>query len=116
MKGSIQSVILRRHFKKDASLRLTANLTRSLSTSSSNLPENRNNAIAFIGLGAMGREMATNLFTKTASAHAAVSQNQSSPLSFVVCDAISEAATSFARSFRERFPSVNVEVVQTPGE
>ena len=115
MKGSRQSIILYRQAKNTPSGQLVSRIHRSFSTTSEH-PESRKNAIAFIGLGAMGREMASNLFTKTASAHEAVSQNQSTPLSFVVCDANSEAASSFARSFRERFPSINVHVADNPGE
>ncbi|KAG9014996.1 hypothetical protein FRB94_007068 [Tulasnella sp. JGI-2019a] len=68
----------------------------------------RDHAIAFVGLGAMGRQMATNLFSKTFTVD--------SNASFVVCDALPEAAHAFARSFQEQHPTAKIDVVRTPGE
>lgn len=80
---------------------------RSLS-SSAHSTSDRQHAVAFIGLGAMGRQMANNLFSKTLEA--------TPNASFVVCDALPEAANAFARSFQEQYPTAAIDVVHTPGE
>ncbi|KAG8926759.1 hypothetical protein FRC00_002600, partial [Tulasnella sp. 408] len=68
-------------------------------TSTSHDTASRSNAIAFIGLGAMGREMASNLFTKSLNAQG----SEPSP-TLIVCDAVPEAAASFARNFQQLHP------------
>lgn len=78
------------------------------SSTSASTPSNRAHAVAFVGLGAMGREMANNLFSKTYLAE--------SRSTFFVCDAFPEAAAAFARSFAEKYPTAEVVVVDTPGE
>ncbi|KAG8899045.1 hypothetical protein FRB99_006962 [Tulasnella sp. 403] len=78
---------------------------RSLSFDASHRP----NTIAFIGLGAMGREMATNLLSK--------SLDRDSPgTEFVVCDAIPETANAFARGFQQLHPQAKIHVASTPGQ
>ncbi|KAG8961469.1 hypothetical protein FRC03_005358 [Tulasnella sp. 419] len=69
----------------------------------------REHAIAFIGLGAMGSQMANNLFSK----HIAVASSDQSP-AFVVCDGLQKVAIAFATELRERFPRAQIDVVDTP--
>lgn len=59
----------------------------------------------------MGREMASNLFTKSLNAHG----SEPSP-TFIVCDALPEAAATFARNFQQLHPGVKINVVDTPAE
>ncbi|KAG8933754.1 hypothetical protein FRC01_007221 [Tulasnella sp. 417] len=80
-------------------------------TSTSHDTASRSNAIAFIGLGAMGREMASNLFTKSLNAQG----SEPSP-TFIVCDALPDAAASFARNFQQLHPGVHISVVDTPAK
>lgn len=54
--------------------------------------------------------MAFNLFSK----QFALSENKDA--SFVVCDAVPEAARAFADNFRKHFPGADVRVVSTPEE
>ncbi|KAG8886470.1 hypothetical protein FRB97_002981 [Tulasnella sp. 331] len=92
------------------SRRLISSSPRFLSSTSvtTGPPSDRAHAVAFVGLGAMGRHMATNLFSKTFTVD--------SSSSFVVCDALPEAADAFARSFQEQYPTAKINVVRTPGE
>ena len=56
----------------------------------------------------MGSEMAYNLFSKR---HALDERD-----TFVVCDAIPEAAQAFARNFESQFPRSRIRIVETPEE
>lgn len=76
---------------------------------STSVTPDRERAIAFIGLGAMGREMASNLFTKSLA-------DTPTPTTFVVCDAVPEAAHAFARSFATLHPSAKLHVVENPAQ
>lgn len=59
----------------------------------------------------MGREMASNLFTKSLN-----SQGSEPSPTFIVCDAMPEAAATFARNFQQLHPGVQINVVDTPAE
>lgn len=63
----------------------------------------RAKAVAFIGLGRMGSEMARNLLSKSRELSA-----------FVVCDHSSDAVNSFVTSLAN--PQPKVIVTETPGE
>ena len=65
-------------------------------------------SISFLGLGRMGSEMAFNLFSKR---HALAPEE-----SFVVCDAVPDAAHSFVTNLKSHFPAVKIRVVSTPEE
>ena len=66
----------------------------------------RSKSISFLGLGRMGSEMAFNLFSKQLSL--------STDTSFAVCDAVPEAALSFANNFHKHFPGTLIRIVDTP--
>ncbi|CCA75021.1 probable 3-hydroxyisobutyrate dehydrogenase, mitochondrial precursor [Serendipita indica DSM 11827] len=69
---------------------------------------NRATTIGFIGLGRMGFEMATNLFTKTIVAH----QTGSS----IVCDVNQDATQTIISKMKEKFPEYEVIVAKSPAE
>lgn len=68
----------------------------------------RSKSTSFIGLGNMGTEMATNLFSKQFA--------NSVESRFIVCDAVPETALSFARKFGHRYPGANITIASTPEE
>ncbi|KAF5324493.1 hypothetical protein D9611_004488 [Ephemerocybe angulata] len=68
----------------------------------------RSSTTSFIGLGRMGSEMATNLFSKQYAA--------SKDTHFVVCDAVPEAAQSFVNIFTQQNPGANVTIAESPQE
>ncbi|QRV89482.1 NAD binding domain of 6-phosphogluconate dehydrogenase [Ceratobasidium sp. AG-Ba] len=73
--------------------------------------------LGFIGLGQMGLNMADNLFTRTATAHAEGSTSESSkPPRFLVCDVNKVVADTFARDVSSRFPGVLVQVTESPAD
>ncbi|QRW03695.1 NAD binding domain of 6-phosphogluconate dehydrogenase [Ceratobasidium sp. AG-Ba] len=62
----------------------------------------------------MGLNMADNLFTRTATAHAESSTGESSkPPKFLVCDVNKVVADTFARDVSSRFPGVLVQVTES---
>ncbi|THH10269.1 hypothetical protein EW145_g1430 [Phellinidium pouzarii] len=68
----------------------------------------RASSISFLGLGRMGSEMAFNLFSKR---HALANSS-----TFVVCDAVPEAARAFVANFQNHFPGSQLSIVSTPEE
>jgi 3-hydroxyisobutyrate dehydrogenase len=82
-------------------MRSTARLLRHASRS-------RANSISFVGLGRMGSEMASNLFSKRIA-----DENNSR---FVVFDAVPEVAARFIIEFRKQFHSANITAVDNPEE
>lgn len=103
---------------------------------------NRATTIGFIGLGRMGFEMATNLFTKTIVAHQTGSSSssgmtidsgastaapltaktsgaggqQNPPPAFVVCDVNQDATQTIISKMKEKFPEYEVIVAKSPAE
>lgn len=90
--------------------RSTATRIRTYASAAASPALARAKSISFLGLGRMGSEMAFNLFSK----QFALSENKDA--SFVVCDAVPEAARAFADNFRKHFPGADVRVVSTPEE
>jgi 3-hydroxyisobutyrate dehydrogenase len=68
----------------------------------------RSRSTAFIGLGRMGYQMAYNLFSKQ--------YVQANAESFVVCDAVPEAARSFYEEFSRQYPDSQISIANTPEE
>ena len=68
----------------------------------------RSKTTSFIGLGRMGYEMATNLFSKQYAA--------SQDAHFVVCDVVPEASQSFRDAFAQKYPGANITIAETPQE
>ncbi|KAL5490203.1 hypothetical protein ACEPAI_5036 [Sanghuangporus weigelae] len=96
----------------------TLRVASAFSTAASQSPSNaRAASISFLGLGRMGSEMAYNLFSKR---HALAREEERSidtiDQSFVVCDAVPEAARAFVRNFQSQFPRSKIRIVETPEE
>ncbi|THH10994.1 hypothetical protein EW146_g8199 [Bondarzewia mesenterica] len=68
----------------------------------------RGKSISFIGLGNMGSEMASNLFSKRFA--------ETSDAHFVVCDAVPENAARFCETFEKSFPGAKLGIALTPEE
>ncbi|RXW24887.1 hypothetical protein EST38_g929 [Candolleomyces aberdarensis] len=68
----------------------------------------RSKTTSFIGLGRMGYEMATNLFSKQYAA--------SKDAHFVVCDVVPEASQSFRDVFIKKYPGANITIADSPQE
>ena len=68
----------------------------------------RSKTTGFIGLGRMGSEMATNLFSKQFAA--------SKDTRFIVCDAVPEAAQYFRDVFTKKYPEAKLTIAQSPQE
>ncbi|KAJ2931429.1 hypothetical protein H1R20_g5726, partial [Candolleomyces eurysporus] len=68
----------------------------------------RSKTTSFIGLGRMGYEMATNLFSKQYAA--------SKDTHFVVCDVVPEASQSFRDVFIQKHPGANITIADSPQE
>lgn len=100
----------------------------------------RSTTIGFIGLGRMGFEMATNLFTKSIVAYQTGSSTSSSlkseeihvspltgerhsqarergpPPAFVVCDVNEDAMRALVRNMSDKFPDFEFRIAKHPAE
>ncbi|KAH9816897.1 NAD binding domain of 6-phosphogluconate dehydrogenase-domain-containing protein [Melampsora americana] len=97
--------------------KLFINFSRSLSSSSILSSTPRSTSIGFIGLGAMGREMASNLLTKSflPSSSSIQSKNASSPqASFVIHDVSESSMTEFFDRHAHLYPTGTIITAPTP--
>ncbi|EIW85379.1 3-hydroxyisobutyrate dehydrogenase [Coniophora puteana RWD-64-598 SS2] len=85
-------------------MRPTVRLLQSISPAATT----RQNAVAFIGLGRMGANMAYNLFSKTYASNPATK--------FVLCDAVPSVALDLKRRLETEFNGLDVQVVLKPEE
>ena len=117
-------------------MRFSAVCLQALERSARVSASRRAQSISFLGLGRMGSEMAFNLFAqqrqRAASGSDAENNNNvsssgtskndtnnvdaGSGMSFVVCDAVPDAAVAFANNFRTQFPAADVRIVSSPEE
>ncbi|UZJ51176.1 hypothetical protein CBS101457_000496 [Exobasidium rhododendri] len=70
----------------------------------------RSKAIGFIGLGAMGREMATNLLSKTFQA------TKDEETTFIVYDTFGDATTRFLKDHSDLFPGRRITIGSSPAD
>ncbi|KAF9532359.1 3-hydroxyisobutyrate dehydrogenase [Crepidotus variabilis] len=68
----------------------------------------RPTSTSFIGLGRMGYQMALNLFSKQ--------HLNANEASFIVCDAVPEAAQAFCSEFTSQYPEAQISIASTPAE
>ena len=81
---------------------------RLLHTTMRRLGADRSKTIGFIGLGAMGKEMANNLLAKT------MAETKNPDVSFVVHDAFSQSVTRFLTANTSLFPNRQLVTASSP--
>lgn len=97
--------------------KLLTNFSRSLSSSSILSSASRSTSIGFIGLGAMGKEMASNLLTKSfpPSSTSIPSKTSSSPQSsFIIHDTSESSMTEFFERHAHLYPAGTIITAPTP--
>lgn len=72
------------------------------------VPHDRSKTIGFIGLGAMGKEMANNLLSKT------LASNPDPAVTFVVHDAFEQSITRFLTANTSLYPNRNILAASSP--
>ncbi|PWY97644.1 hypothetical protein BCV70DRAFT_202697 [Testicularia cyperi] len=78
------------------------------SSTGAGAPHDRTKTIGFIGLGAMGKEMANNLLSKTMAA------NQNPAVTFVVHDVFEQSITRFLTANTSLHPARNILAASSP--